>query len=174
MSTHVPGVSYFAGFLHQFVLTKLATSSIRINTKITISNPRKPPTIKPFTLRDPLEIIVCYSDTFQNNLGIKQKFTKKLKESCWLTSLLHFSFNYFAKNAFVRNIFPKLSCLFWLRCYLSVPARCWQPQKRIAYLCPPITSSCLNSKNIVLIWSIYWKCDITTNNEWSLSCSFMV
>ena len=67
----------------------------------------------PFTLRDPLEIIICYSDTFQNNLGIKQKFTKYLKESCWLTSLLQFSFNYFSKNAFVRKIFPKLSGLFW-------------------------------------------------------------
>ena len=30
----------------------------------------------PFTLRDPLESIVCYSHTFQNNFGIKQKFTK--------------------------------------------------------------------------------------------------
>ena len=64
--------------------------------------------LNPFTLRDPLEIIVCYSDTFQNNLGIKQKFTKHLKESCWLTSLLHLSLNYFAKNAFVRKIFPKI------------------------------------------------------------------
>ena len=64
--------------------------------------------INPFTLRDPLEIIVCYSDTFQNNLGIKQKFTKYLKESCRLTSLLHFSYNYFAKNAFVRKNISKI------------------------------------------------------------------
>ena len=74
--------------------------------------------VNPFTLRDPLEIIVCYSDTFQNNLGIKQKFAKYLKESCWLTSLLHFSFNYFAKIAFVRKIFPKSSGLFWPLCVL--------------------------------------------------------
>ena len=40
-----------------------------------------------FTLRDPLESVVCYSHTFQNNFGIKQKFTKYLKESCCLTSL---------------------------------------------------------------------------------------
>ena len=69
--------------------------------------------LNPFTLRDPLEIIVCYSDTFQNNLRIKQKFKRFLKESCWLTILLHFSLNNFAKNAFVRKIFPKLSGLFW-------------------------------------------------------------
>ena len=43
--------------------------------------------INPFTLRDPLESIVCYSHIFQNNLGIKQKFTKYLKESCCLISL---------------------------------------------------------------------------------------
>ena len=33
----------------------------------------------PFTLRDTLESIVCYSDTFVNNLGTKLKFTKYLK-----------------------------------------------------------------------------------------------
>ena len=31
------------------------------------------------TLRVPQESIVCYSHTFENNLGIKLKFTKKLK-----------------------------------------------------------------------------------------------
>ena len=38
-------------------------------------------TLNPFTLRDPLESIVCYFHTFGNNLGIKQKFPKYLKES---------------------------------------------------------------------------------------------
>ena len=31
MSTHVPGVRSFSGFLHHFELTTLATSSIRVN-----------------------------------------------------------------------------------------------------------------------------------------------
>ena len=35
--------------------------------------------INPFTLRVPLESIVCYSHTFEDNFGIKQKFTKYLK-----------------------------------------------------------------------------------------------
>ena len=42
--------------------------------------------LTPFTLRVPLENIVCHFHTFENNLGIKQKFTKYLKESCCLTS----------------------------------------------------------------------------------------
>ena len=32
MSTHVPGFQTFFRFLHHFVLAKLATSSIRVNT----------------------------------------------------------------------------------------------------------------------------------------------
>ena len=70
--------------------------------------------INPFTLRVPLEGIVCYFRTFENNLGIKQTFTKYLKESCCLTSGQHSSFKYFPKNAFVRKIFPKLSG--WSEC----------------------------------------------------------
>ena len=48
--------------------------------------------INPFTLRDTLESIVCYYHTFENNLGINQKLTKYLKESCCLVSNQHFSF----------------------------------------------------------------------------------
>ena len=40
----------------------------------------------PFTLGVPLESIVCYSHTFENNFGIEHKFTKYLKESCCLVS----------------------------------------------------------------------------------------
>ena len=42
--------------------------------------------VNPFTLRVPLESIVCYSHTFENNLRIKQKFTKYLKYSRCLAS----------------------------------------------------------------------------------------
>ena len=42
--------------------------------------------INPFTLESYSKSIVCYLDTFGNNLGIKRKFTKYLKESCCLTS----------------------------------------------------------------------------------------
>ena len=40
-----------------------------------------------------LECFVCYSHTFENNLGIKQKLAKYLNESCYLTSDQHFSFS---------------------------------------------------------------------------------
>ena len=39
-----------------------------------------------FTLRVPIESIVCYFHTFESYLRIKRKFTKYLKESCCLTS----------------------------------------------------------------------------------------
>ena len=70
--------------------------------------------INPFTLRIPLAIIVCYSHTFENNLGIKQKFTKYLNDSRCMASDQYFSFKFFPQNAFVSKIFPKSSGLFWL------------------------------------------------------------
>ena len=79
-------------------------------------NPSMPLAVKnalnPFTLGIPLAIIVCYSNTFENNLGIKQKFTKYLKESCCMASDQHFSFKFFPQNALVCKIFPKSSGLF--------------------------------------------------------------
>ena len=42
--------------------------------------------INPFTLRVSLESIVCYFHTFENNFGIKEKFSKYLKVSCCLTT----------------------------------------------------------------------------------------
>ena len=66
-----------------------------------------------FTLRAPLEPNVCYSHTFDDNLRTERKFTKHLKESCSLDSKKHFSFKCSPENAFVSNIFPNLSGLFW-------------------------------------------------------------
>ena len=63
--------------------------------------------LNPFTLRAPPESIVCYFHTFENNLGIKRKFKKYLKESCCLTSGQHFSIKYFPKNAFYSKCFNK-------------------------------------------------------------------
>ena len=40
----------------------------------------------PFTLRAPLESVVCNSNTFGNNLGKKHRFAKYLKESYCLAS----------------------------------------------------------------------------------------
>ena len=68
--------------------------------------------MKTFTLRVPLASIICYFHILQNNLRIKQTFTKYLKESCCLASDQHFSYKYFPKNAFVRKIYPKLSGFF--------------------------------------------------------------
>ena len=67
----------------------------------------------PLTLWVSLEGIVCYFHTLKNNLWIKQKFTKYLKESCCLASNQHFSFQCFQENAFLSKIFPKSSGLFW-------------------------------------------------------------
>ena len=62
--------------------------------------------VNPFALRGTLELIVCYSYTFENNLGIKRKFNKYLKESCCLASNQHFSFKYFFRKCFCKlNIF---------------------------------------------------------------------
>ena len=68
----------------------------------------------PFTRRVPLEIIVSYSPTFENNLGIKRNFSKYLNNSYCVASDKQFSFKCFQKNAFVSKIFPKSFDLFWL------------------------------------------------------------
>ena len=62
----------------------------------------------------PLKIILCYSHTFENNLGIKGKFAKYLNESCCVISGKHWAFHFFSKNAFESKIVLKLSALFWL------------------------------------------------------------
>ena len=65
--------------------------------------------VNPFTLRRTLESIVCYSYTFENNLGIKRKFNKYLKESCCLASNQHFSFKCFFRKCFCKlNIFKNV------------------------------------------------------------------
>ena len=69
--------------------------------------------VNPITLRVPLESIICYSNTFENNSGTKQKCTKYLNESCCVASDKHFSFKCFPKYAFIRKIFPKSPGLFW-------------------------------------------------------------
>ena len=58
--------------------------------------------LNPITLRFPLESIVCFSNTFDNNLGIKQKFIKYLKESCCVASKT-FLHQMFSKNAVSIN-----------------------------------------------------------------------
>ena len=69
----------------------------------------------PFALRVPPESIVCYSHTFENNFGMKEKFEKYLKESCCLVFDEDFSCKYFPKNALVWKILSKLSGLFWVK-----------------------------------------------------------
>ena len=106
------GFCHFSGFLHHFVLAKLATSSIRV----------KPPTLpgthrtledfytnqfpsrvhtkpnnfqleiffNPLMLKGTSKFVVRIHNTFDKNLEIKNKFTKYLKESCWWCSDQHF------------------------------------------------------------------------------------
>ena len=69
--------------------------------------------VDPFTRKSSSRNIVCYFHSFESNLGMKRNFTKYLKEICCLSSNQHFSFKCFPKNAFVGEIFPKLSGLFW-------------------------------------------------------------
>ena len=45
--------------------------------------------------RVPQEVVVWFYDTFDINLGVKNGFTKYLKESCWFYSEKYFSFKYF-------------------------------------------------------------------------------
>ena len=68
-------------------------------------------TMNPFTPKSSSRNIVCYFHTFENNLGMKRNFTKFLKQICCLSSDEHSSC--FQENAFVREIFPKSSGLFW-------------------------------------------------------------
>ena len=64
--------------------------------------------VNPFTLRDPLESIVCYFHTFGNNLGLKRKIAKYFKESCCLSSDQHFSFKCFPKKRFCKRNISKI------------------------------------------------------------------
>ena len=115
------GFSHFSGCLHHFVLTKLATSSIRVNglrkmTAITISRRvcvhacyvRSRHLINPFTLKISSRNIVCYFHTFGNNLEIKRKIAKYFKESCCLSSDQHFSFKCFQKKCFCTENISKI------------------------------------------------------------------
>ena len=96
--------------------------------------------LNPFTLRGTLESVVCYSYTFENNMGIKRNFNKYLKESCCLASNQHFSFKCFFRKCFCKlNIFkivrPILAALSVnglrkdskyrpLKCFLSALCTC--------------------------------------------------
>ena len=51
--------------------------------------------------------VVWTYDTYENNLGNDYKLKKYLKRSCWLVSDKDFSFKYFLKTVFVREISTK-------------------------------------------------------------------
>ena len=53
--------------------------------------------------------VVWTLDTFENNFGIDPKFTEYLKESFGLDFHKHFSFKYYLKIPFIREISPKHS-----------------------------------------------------------------
>ena len=96
-----------------FIGKKDNTYGRNVDHNPTHNSPSNTSCINPFTLRVPLESIVCYSHTYEHNLGIKLRFTKYLKESCCMASDQHFSFKYFPENTFVSKIFSKLPGLFW-------------------------------------------------------------
>ena len=78
-------IDHFSGFLHHFVLAKLAISRRGFN---------------PFML-----VWIWY--IFEINFEIWHKFAKYLMESCRQSSEEHLSFKYFLKIALVREIPPK-------------------------------------------------------------------
>ena len=57
--------------------------------------------------------IIWTLDNFDNNYGINHRFRKKLMESFVLYYDQHFSFKYFLKIPFVREISSKSSDVFW-------------------------------------------------------------
>ena len=59
--------------------------------------------------RGPLEKFVWNCGAFEYTSGIKHNSEKYLKGNCCLVSEEHFSFKYFVKSAFVREISSKLS-----------------------------------------------------------------
>ena len=60
--------------------------------------------VNPFMPECLLDKVVLTFDTFEINIGINHKFTKYLKKSCGLDFDLYFSFKYFLKMAFVRDL----------------------------------------------------------------------
>ena len=105
MNTHMTGFRWFSKSLLPLTLCGCGTLpavSSRSDTLLILWR------FNPFTLRAPPQSSVCYFHTFENNLGIKRKFKKKLKESCCLSAGQHFSIKYFPKNAFRSKGFTKL------------------------------------------------------------------
>ena len=70
--------------------------------------------INPFTLRVPLRGIVCYFNTFENNLGIKQKFTKYLLKSCCLALINISPSNIFQKMLLIEIYIQNFQACFGL------------------------------------------------------------
>ena len=70
-----------------------------------------------------------WSDNFANNLGIRHKFEKYLKESC-MCSDEQFPFKYFPKYLFIREISPKMSGLFFggLQEWVNKAGHFWCPR----------------------------------------------
>ena len=97
------GFSHFSSFLHHFVLAKLAKFScqsigLAASRFCRYCNFLASPSLNPFTLGVPPERIICYSHTFENNSGIKRKFTKYLKESCCLRVVVWLMINISPSN----------------------------------------------------------------------------
>ena len=79
----------------------------------------------PFTLRVPLESIVCNFHTFENNLEIKQQFKEYLMESCCVTSGQHFSLKSFQEKYFqnCQACFGRSKCE-WVKMYTTCLSIC--------------------------------------------------
>ena len=65
--------------------------------------------------------VVWTIDIFENNFGITHKFTKYLKGSRVLNFDQRFSFKYFMKIAFVRDVSPNKVRRFWALKVIRAP-----------------------------------------------------
>ena len=63
-------------------------------------------------LEIPLTRVVWTFNYFENNFGFDNNFTKYSKETCGLDFVHYFTFKYFVKIPFRREISPKDSCGF--------------------------------------------------------------
>ena len=73
--------------------------------------------LNPFTLRVPLENSVCYSHTFENNFGIKQKSELYLKRVVVWLLINIFGSNVFQKILlYVKHFENCQACSGWSEC----------------------------------------------------------
>ena len=89
--------NHFSGFWKKIVLAKVATNSIRDHCFVKNV------------------VCICYYNTTEYNMGIKQRITQYLKKRCYLTADKHIPVIYFLNNALLERY--HLKGLPFIGCY---------------------------------------------------------